>query len=110
MLRESIDDLEEFASAVRRVAKGGSVLDPTIVSQLLGRRRRDDPIKGMSAREREVLRLMAEGRSNQGIAERLEVSPRSVQIHVASIFERLELPASGDDHRRILAVLAFLRA
>ena len=110
MLKESIDDLAEFASAVRRVGKGGSVLDPTIVSQLLGRRRRDDPIQRMSPREREVLRLMAEGRSNQGIAERLGISHRSVQIHVASIFEGLELPASGDDHRRVLAVLASLRA
>jgi DNA-binding NarL/FixJ family response regulator len=110
MLKESIDDLEEFASAVRRVAKGGSVLDATIVSQLLARRRRDNPIERMTPREREVLRLMAEGRSNQGIAERLKVSHRSVQILVAGIFDGLELPASGDDHRRVLAVLAFLRA
>ena len=110
MLKESIDDLEEFAGAVKRVAKGGSALDPTIVSQLIGRRRVDDPIEQMAPREREVLRLMAEGRSNQGIAERLNISERSVQAHVASIFERLQLPAGGDDHRRVLAVLAFLRA
>src|SRR4051794_13796424 len=110
MLKESIGDLDEFAEAVRRVAKGGSVLDPTIVSQLFERRRADDPLGPLTAREREVLRLMAEGRSNQGIAERLAISERSVQLHVASIFERLQLPAGGDDHRRVLATLAFLRA
>ena len=110
MLKESIEDIDELAGAVRRVAKGGTVLDPTIVSQLLGRHRVDDPIAHMTAREREVLQLMAEGRSNQGIAERLDLSGRTVQMHVASIFERLELPAGSDDHRRVLAVLAFLRA
>jgi len=110
MLKESIEDIDELAGAVRRVAKGGTVLDPTIVSQLLGRHRVDDPIGHMTAREREVLQLMAEGRSNQGIAERLDLSGRTVQMHVASIFERLELPAGSDDHRRVLAVLAFLRA
>jgi DNA-binding NarL/FixJ family response regulator len=110
MLKESIEDIDELAGAVRRVAKGGTVLDPTIVSQLLGRYRVDDPIGHMTAREREVLQLMAEGRSNQGIAERLDLSGRTVQMHVASIFERLELPAGSDDHRRVLAVLAFLRA
>jgi DNA-binding NarL/FixJ family response regulator len=110
MLKESVGDLEEFAEAVRRVAKGGSVLDPTIVSQLLGRHRGDDPLAHISDREREVLHLMAEGRSNQGIAGRLAVSERAVQQHVASIFEKLDLPATGEDHRRVLAVLAFLRA
>jgi len=110
MLKESIEDIDELAGAVRRVAKGGTVLDPTIVSQLLGRHRVDDPIAHMTAREREVLQLMAEGRSNQGIAERLDLSGRTVQMHVASIFQRLELPAGTDDHRRVLAVLAFLRA
>jgi DNA-binding NarL/FixJ family response regulator len=110
MLKETVEDLEEFAGAIRRVAKGGSVLDPTIVSQLIGRQRVDDPIGQMPAREREVLQLMAEGRSNQGIAEHLALSERSVQMHVASIFERLAIPTGGDDHRRVLAVLAFLRS
>jgi DNA-binding NarL/FixJ family response regulator len=110
MLKESVSDLDEFAGAVRRVANGGSALDPTVVSQLLGRQRGDDPVGAISDREREVLGLMAEGRSNQGIAARLAVSERAIQQHVASIFEKLELPATGDDHRRVLAVLAFLRA
>jgi DNA-binding NarL/FixJ family response regulator len=109
MLKERVCDLEDFAEAVKRVGHGGSVLDPTIVSQLLGRRRTDDPLDDLSARELEVLELMAEGRSNQGIAERLGISERAVQKHATSIFDTLELPASGDDHRRVLAVLAFLR-
>ena len=110
MLKESVGDLEEFADAVRRVAKGGSALDPTIVSQLLGAQRGNDPVAEFTDREREVLQLMAEGRSNHGIASRLAVSERAIQQHVASIFEKLDLPATGDDHRRVLAVLAFLRA
>ena len=110
MLKESVGDLEEFADAVRRVAKGGSALDPAIVSQLLGAQRGDDPVAAFTDREREVLQLMAEGRSNHGIASRLGVSERAIQQHVASIFEKLALPATGDDHRRVLAVLAFLRA
>ena len=110
MLKESIEDLDEFAEGVKRVAKGGSVLDPTIVSQLLSQQRVDNPIAQLMSREREVLQLMAEGRSNQGIGERLGISERTVQVHVASIFERLQLPASSDDHRRVLAVLAFLGA
>ena len=95
---------------MRRVANGGSALDPAIVAQLIGRRRADDPLGRCTERERDVLAQMAEGRSNQGIAERLGVSERAVQKHVASIFDKLGLPASGDDHRRVLAVLAFLRA
>jgi DNA-binding NarL/FixJ family response regulator len=110
MLKDRIADLEEFADAIRRVAAGGSVLDPTIVSQLLGRRRGDGPLDDLTAREREVLELMAEGRSNQGIAERLEISERAVQKHVTSIFDKLGLAAGSIDHRRVLAVLAFLRA
>ncbi len=110
MLKESVSDLEEFASAVTRVGKGGSVLDPAIVSQLLSRERVDDPLARITDRDRQVLRLMAEGRSNQGIADRLAISERAVQKHAASIFEKLDLPASDDDHRRVLAVLAFLRA
>ena len=97
-------------TAVRRVAEGGSALDPAVVSELVGRQRRDDPVDQLTAREREVLELMAEGRSNQAIAERLFVTLRAVEKHVTSIFTKLGLPASTDDHRRVLAVLAYLRA
>ena len=100
----------EFGTAVRRVADGGSALDPAVVSELVGRKRRDDPLDQLTAREREVLELMAEGRSNQAIAERLFVTLRAVEKHVTSIFTKLGLPASTDDHRRVLAVLAYLRA
>jgi DNA-binding NarL/FixJ family response regulator len=111
LLKDRVSDVKEFAAAVQRVAEGGSALDPTIVSQLLGRRRGDDPLAGITPREREVLELMAEGRSNQGIAERLVITERAVQKHITSIFEKLGLGASGgDDHRRVLAVLAFLRS
>jgi DNA-binding NarL/FixJ family response regulator len=110
MLKDRVADLEDFADAIRRVAAGGSVLDPTIVSQLLSRRRDAGPLDDITAREREVLELMAEGRSNQGIAERLEISERGVQKHVTSIFDKLGIPAGTDDHRRVLAVLTFLRA
>jgi DNA-binding NarL/FixJ family response regulator len=110
LLKDRVSDVQEFAAAVRRVAGGGSALDPTIVSQLLGRRRRDDPLTELTPREREVLELMAEGRSNQGIAERLVITERAVQKHITRIFEKLGLSTSGDDHRRVLAVLAFLRS
>jgi DNA-binding NarL/FixJ family response regulator len=109
LLKDRVSDVHEFADAVRRVADGGSALDPTIVSQLVGRRRGDDPLGGLTAREREVLSLMAEGRSNQGIAERLVVTERAVEKHVTSIFSKLRLPAATADHRRVLAVLAYLR-
>jgi DNA-binding NarL/FixJ family response regulator len=94
---------------VRRIAEGGSVLDPDVVSQLLGRRRRDDPLEQLTPREREVLELMAEGRSNQAIADQLFVTLRAVEKHVTSIFSKLNLPASTADHRRVLAVLAAIR-
>jgi DNA-binding NarL/FixJ family response regulator len=110
LLKDRVSDVHEFADAVRRVADGGSALDPTIVSQLVGRRRGDDPLGGLTAREREVLSLMAEGRSNQGIAERLVVTERAVEKHVTSIFSKLRLPAATADHRRVLAVLAYLRS
>jgi DNA-binding NarL/FixJ family response regulator len=110
MLKDRVADLDDFADAIRRVAAGGSALDPTIVSQLLSKRREAGPLDEITAREREVLELMAEGRSNQGIAERLEISERGVQKHVTSIFEKLGIPAGTDDHRRVLAVLTFLRA
>ena len=94
---------------MRRVGEGGSALDPTVVSQLVGRRRREDPLEDLSPREREVLELMAEGRSNQAISERLFITPRAVEKHVTSIFQKLRLPASAEDHRRVLAVLTYLR-
>jgi DNA-binding NarL/FixJ family response regulator len=109
LLKDRIADIADFASAVRRVGEGGSALDPAIVSQLVGRRRKDDPIDALTPREREVLELMAEGRSNRAIAERLFVTERAVEKHVTSIFSKLHLPASSDDHRRVLAVLALLR-
>jgi DNA-binding NarL/FixJ family response regulator len=109
LLKDRVSNVAEFADAVRRVGDGGSALDPTIVSQLVGRRRGDDPLSQLTAREREVLGLMAEGRSNQGIAERLVVTERAVEKHVTSIFGKLRLPAAPADHRRILAVLAYLR-
>ena len=110
MLKDRVGDPDELAEAVRRVGHGGSVIDPTIVSQLLGRRRGDDPLEHLTPREREVLELMAQGRSNQGIAERLFVTERAVQKHITSIFQKLGLPPGSEDHRRVLAVLAFLRA
>jgi len=110
LLKDRVSDMNEFADAVRRVGEGGSALDPTIVSQLVGRRRRDDPIDQLTPREREVLGLMAEGRSNSGIAEQLVVTERAVEKHVTSIFAKLRLPAASEDHRRVLAVLAYLRS
>ncbi|HEX2112110.1 MAG TPA: response regulator transcription factor [Gaiellaceae bacterium] len=109
LLKDRVSDVTEFAAAVRRVAEGGSALDPSVVSQLVGRRR-DDPLADLTPREREVLGLMAEGRSNQGIAERLVITERAVEKHVTSIFGKLRLPAAPEDHRRVLAVLAYLRS
>jgi len=110
LLKDRVSDVKEFADAVRRVAEGGSALDPSVVSQLLGRRRSDDPLADLTPREREVLELMAEGRSNSGIAERLVVTERAVEKHVTSIFGKLRLPAAPADHRRVLAVLTFIRS
>jgi DNA-binding NarL/FixJ family response regulator/class 3 adenylate cyclase len=110
MLKDRVSDVDQFASAVRRVGEGGSALDPAVVSQLVGRKRADDPLAELTPREREVLELMAEGRSNQAIAERMFVTLRAVEKHVTSIFTKLDLPTSADDHRRVLAVLAFLRS
>jgi DNA-binding NarL/FixJ family response regulator len=110
MLKDRVSELEDFADAIRRVAAGGSALDPTIVSQLLSKRREHGPLDEITPREREVLELMAEGRSNQGIAERLDISERGVQKHVTNIMDKLGIPAGTDDHRRVLAVLTFLRA
>jgi DNA-binding NarL/FixJ family response regulator len=108
LLKDRVADVHEFTDAVRRVGEGGSALDPTVVSRLVGRRRQDDPLGQLTPREREVLELMAEGRSNQAIADKLVVTPRAVEKHVTSIFGKLGLTASGEDHRRVLAVLTYL--
>src|SRR5438270_522025 len=110
LLKERITDVGTLLDAVHRVAAQGSVIDPQVVSQLLGRHRRADPLDALSEREREVLSLMAEGRSNHAIAARLVVTERAVEKHVTSIFSKLGLPPAEDDHRRVLAVLTFLRA
>jgi DNA-binding NarL/FixJ family response regulator len=109
LLKDRVSDVKEFAAAVKRVAEGGSALDPEVVSRLVGRRRGEDPLSQLTPREREVLELMAEGRSNQAIAEKLVVTLRAVEKHVTSIFAKLPLPADEQDHRRVLAVLTYLR-
>ncbi|HSP74062.1 MAG TPA: response regulator transcription factor [Gaiellaceae bacterium] len=109
LLKDRVADVERFVEAVRRVAEGGSALDPEVVSHMLGRRRREDPLAELTPREREVLELMAEGRSNHAIAEQLVVTDRAVEKHVTSIFGKLGLASTPDDHRRVLAVLAYLR-
>ena len=110
MLKDRVSDVEDFVSAVRRVADGGSAIDPIIVSTLLSRQRNDDPLELLTPREREVLVLMAEGSSNQGIADELVITTRAVEKYVSSIFGKLGLPSTGSESRRVLAVLAFLRA
>ena len=110
LLKDRIADVETFTDAVRRVASGGSALDPKVVGMLLGRRRREDPLAALTPREREVLGLMAEGRSNSAMADALVVSERAVEKHVTAIFSKLGLPPAVEDHRRVLAVLAFLRS
>jgi DNA-binding NarL/FixJ family response regulator len=110
LLKDRVSDVRAFADAVERVGEGGSALDPEVVSILMGRSRDDDPLEELTPREREVLGLMAEGRSNAAIAEELVVTERAVEKHVTSIFGKLGLTASGEDHRRVLAVLRFLEA
>jgi DNA-binding NarL/FixJ family response regulator len=110
LLKERITDVSTLLDAVHRVATRGSVIDPQVVSQLLRRHRHEDPLEELSVREREVLDLMAQGRSNHAIATRLVISERAVEKHVTSIFSKLKLPPAEDDHRRVLAVLTFLRA
>ena len=110
LLKDRVADLERFIDAVRRVGEGGSALDPEVVSRLLGRRRQEDPLAEISPRERQVLALMAEGRSNHAIATELVVTERAVEKHVTSIFTKLNLPPTADDHRRVLAVLTYLKA
>ena len=110
LLKDRISDVGEFVAAVRRVADGGSALDPIIVSTLMGRQRPDDPIAQLTPREREVLELMASGSSNQGIADSLVITVRAVEKYVSSIFGKLGLPSTGTESRRVLAVLMYLRS
>jgi DNA-binding NarL/FixJ family response regulator len=110
LLKDRVLEIEDFYEAVRRVSRGGTAVDPEVVAQLMGRRREHDPLEELSPREREVLTLMAEGLSNSGICGRLFLSPKTVETHVHSIFMKLRLAPAADDHRRVLAVLAFLRA
>jgi DNA-binding NarL/FixJ family response regulator len=109
LLKDRVAEVERFTDAIRQVGAGGSVLDPEVVSHMLGRRQKDAPLEGLTEREREVLALMAEGKTNRAISETLYVSERAVERHVTSIFGKLDLPTTDQDHRRVLAVLAFLR-
>ena len=110
LLKDRVGDLDEFAEAVRRVGEGGSVLDPEVVTRMLARPRHENPMDELSPRERDVLELVAQGRSNQGIAEKRWITESAVEKHVTAIFEKLGLERDLEDHRRVLAVLAFLRA
>jgi len=110
LLKDRVADVETFLDAFARVAEGGSALDPEVVAAMLGRRRRDDPLADLTPREHEVLALMAEGRSNRAIAERLVVTERAVENHVTGIFGKLNLAPAPEDHRRVLAVLTFVRS
>jgi len=110
LLKERVADVADFISACRRVAAGGTALDPEVVAQLLSRSRRAEPLGMLTPREREVLGLMAEGKSNTGIAQQLVISDGAVEKHITSILTKLELPVSDTDHRRVLAVLTFLRS
>jgi DNA-binding NarL/FixJ family response regulator len=108
LLKDRVQDTDELVDALTRVHKGGSVVDPEVVARLIGRRRADSPLEQLSDREREILALMAQGRSNQAISERLHVSERTVESHVGSIFGKLGLEPTADDHRRVMAVLLYL--
>ena len=110
LLKDRIADVERLSEAVERVSAGGSVLDPEVVAQMLGRSRDENPLDALTDREREVLGLMAEGRTNRAIAGELYISERAVERHVTSIFNKLELAPTGEDHRRVLAVLTYLRS
>ena len=109
VLKDRVADIDEFARTLERVADGGSALDPQIVTRLLSAERETGPIAALTPREREVLELIAEGRSNPAIAEQLGITLRSTEKHVSSVFAKLDLPADGGEHRRVLAVLRFLR-
>jgi DNA-binding NarL/FixJ family response regulator len=108
LLKDRVFDADQFIDAVRRVAAGGTAMDPQVISQLLARKSRDEPLGGLTPREREVLGLMAEGRSNVAIAQRLVVTERAIAKHTSNIFLKLDLPPSDDNNRRVLAVLAYL--
>jgi DNA-binding NarL/FixJ family response regulator len=108
LLKDRVLDVDDFLDAVRRVARGGTAIDPEVVAQLVGRRRPDDPIDELTERERAVLEVMAEGRWNLGIGKKLFLSPKTVETHIHSIFRKLALETAAEDHRRVLAVLAFL--
>jgi DNA-binding NarL/FixJ family response regulator len=110
LLKERVGDVEAFRDAVTRVAAGGSALDPEVVGRMLGRRRRVGPLAALTAREREVIALMAEGKSNQGIADALVIGEAGVEKHVTNIFQKLDLGPTTTEHRRVLAVLTYLRA
>jgi DNA-binding NarL/FixJ family response regulator len=110
LLKDRVLEIDDFLEAVRRVGRGGTAIDPEVIGQLVGRRREDDPLDELTPREREVLELMAQGLSNRGICEKLVVSPKTVETHVNSIFGKLSLMPTGDEHRRVLAVLAYLRS
>jgi DNA-binding NarL/FixJ family response regulator len=109
LLKDRVLEIDEFIAAVARVADGGTVVDPAVVAELIGKRNRQGALEGLTDREREVLGLMAEGRSNHAICERLVISERTVENHVGSIFSKLTLTETGDENRRVLAVLAYLR-
>ena len=110
LLKDRVMHVADFLEAVHRVAGGGTALDPDVVAQLLSRRRQDGPLERLTPREREVLALMAEGRSNKGIRERLYLSPKTVEAHVTHILTKLDIRESHDDHRRVIAVLTYLRS
>jgi DNA-binding NarL/FixJ family response regulator len=110
LLKSRVTHLEDFLEALDRIGRGGCVVDPALIEELLARQRRDDPLAELSAREREVLALMAEGRSNSGIARQLWITESAVEKHVKSILSKLRLPATADDHRRVLAVVTFLKS
>jgi DNA-binding NarL/FixJ family response regulator len=110
LLKDRVADFSAFADAVRRVGEGGSALDPAVVGRMVGRKRRNDPLDTLTPGERKVLELMAEGRSNRGIAEALVVTSHAIEKHVTNIFAKLGLGEAPEDHRRVLAVLAFLRS
>ena len=110
LLKDRVSDIAEFADTLRRIARGGSVIDPDVVAQLLSRRGDDSALAGLTGRERDILALIAEGRSNHAICERLCLSPKTVDTHVGSIFAKLGLLPAADDHRRVLAVLLYIRS